>query len=262
MPETFPEDEADSANDAGGPGPTDDNQARLDVLEQKLDLLLRRLDSNNDESLGENTSTRLNGATASARGSTATAQTDIQDEFRAIKDAVQRVRLPQDLKIDDSKQGIKRGEQAKCNIISKCASYTETVLKILLTLQPDEPLPEQTLKDLFVVSEAQIRYLQEERALVLVNSSLGDSVGGIYRHFRKNTSAFPPDALEALTAAVSLSAASQQQSRQYQQRGRGYSNSRHRFFRGSGSWRGSRIPSTRDSLQHFGNSSTATQDSQ
>ena len=159
--------------------------------------------------------------------------------------------MPQDLKLDDSKQGIKRGEQSKSNIIIESASYAETLMKILLTVKPEEPISEHLLNDLFVVNEAHIRYLQEERALVLVNSSLGENVGGIYRHLCRNTSAFPPEALDALTAAVSLSAANQQPHRTHQPaRGRGYSsgfNQRSSFRQPR--WRGSRVPFSRDHAQ-------------
>jgi hypothetical protein len=166
---------------------------------------------------------------------------DVQDEYRAIKDSFQRVRLPNDFKIDDTKQGIKRTEQSKCTIINRCAGFTETLMKILLTVRPGSTFTEDLWSDLFTVAEAQIRYLQEERALVLVNSSLGDNVATLYRSFRRNTSAFPSDALDALNAAVSLSAANQSTSQPSQRPylGRGV---RSRSF--TPSFRGSRFPSS------------------
>ena len=89
--------------------------------------------------------------------------------------------------------------------------------------------------------------------MVLVNSSLGENVGGIYRHFRRNNSAFPAEALDALTAAVSLSAANQQPHRTHQPtRGRGYSsgfNQRSSFRQPR--WRGSRVPFSRDHVALF-----------
>jgi len=161
-------------------------------------------------------------------------QCDIQEQYRAIKDALQRVKLPPEVKVDDSKQGIKRQELSKAHIISKSAQYCETLYKLLLTLEPEQTLSQGDLEDLNTIVLANIRYLQEERGLVLVNSSLGSGVGGIYRNFRRNTTVFPPDALDALTAAVTLHSASSNNSaqpQQFNQRQRG-------GYRGS--YRGSR----------------------
>jgi hypothetical protein len=129
---------------------------------------------------------------------------DVQDEFKVIKDALQKVKLPKDLKLDESKQGVKRSELQKANIIAKAASYSETLLKLLLTLEPGSILSAGDLDDLITIVTAEIRYLQEERGQLLVNSSLGPGVAGLYRNFRRNTTLFPPEALDALSAAVAL----------------------------------------------------------
>jgi hypothetical protein len=234
---------------------------RIVALEAKVDRILELFGSKEEEQLSDNRASRSSPHGAAAAGASpvpgnaVSSPVDIQDEYRSIKDSFQRVRLPSDLKIDESKQGVKRGEQAKCNIITRSASYSETMMKILLTVKPGEPLQEELLNDLLIVCEAHLRYLQEERALVLVNSSLGDNVGGIYRHFRKNTSAFPPDALDALTAAVSLSAATNQNNRSsHPFRGRpSYSPRSSRPWRGG--FRQNRIPSSRDNGQQQYNSS-------
>lgn len=200
--------------------------------------------------LGQNTS---QGVTAAGTVSQS-ASSDIQEEFRAIKDALQRIKLPSDVKVDDSKQGIKRQELSKAHIISKCAQYCETLFKLLLTIEPDQVLSQGDLNDLSTIVQANIRYLQEERGLVLVNSSLGTGVGGIYRNFRRNTTVFPPEALDALTAAVTLHSASANNTSQYQSnsgyRGgyRGYRGGYRSGYRGgshfnnSGGGRGHQFP--------------------
>jgi hypothetical protein len=65
--------------------------------------------------------------------------TNIQREFGVIKDALQRVKLPNDLKLEDSKQGIARNDKAKSYVISKCAQYTETSIKLLSTILNGAP---------------------------------------------------------------------------------------------------------------------------
>jgi hypothetical protein len=164
-------------------------------------------------------------------------QQDIQEEFRAIKDALQKIKLPADIKGDDSKQGIKRQELSKAHIITKCSQYCETIFKLLLTLEPGKVLSQEDLDDLYTIVVANIRYLQEERGLVLVNSSLGPGVGGIYRNFRRNTTVFPPEALDALTAAVTLhSSNSSSNTHNQSNRYRGGFRGGYRGFRGNSNY--------------------------
>lgn len=172
--------------------------------------------------------------------------TNIQREFGVIKDALQRVKLPNDLKLEDSKQGIARNDKPKSYVISKCAQYAETSVKLLSTMLAGEP-NEGDIQDLLTVQIAQMRYLQEEHALLLVNGNFGDGVGRIYRNLRKNTSQFPPEAIDALQAAVTLN--TQQESTRGSYRGRGsYQGYRGRGYRGRSYGylqSGSRVPQYR-----------------
>lgn len=154
--------------------------------------------------------------------------TSIQQDFQVIKDAVQRVKLPQDLKVEDSRQGIQRKDQGRFNVGQKCARFAETSVKLLSTVDA-ESITDQDLKDLCTIQIAQIRYLQEEHSMCLVNNNFGEGVEKIYRNFRRNTGAFPPDAIEALQAAVTLNAAQAPAPT----RGSGF-----RGYRGSGGYRG------------------------
>ena len=155
---------------------------------------------------------------------------DAQQEFVIIKDSLSKVRLPKELKVEDSRQGVRRGEQGRIVTIGKCARYAETSLKLLSTINEDH-VTAGDLNDLIVINVAMLRYLQEEHSLVHVNGSFGDGVERIYRNFRRNTSVFPPDAIEALQAAVSMDAAT------FRGRGRGTSGP----FRGRGRGRGNSI---------------------
>ena len=89
----------------------------------------------------------------------------LQDDFKSIKDSVQKVRIPKDFKSNDSNKGIKSAEQSKAAIINQCASYSETLLKILPTIEVERPLSEEAMNNMMTVVLAQIRYLQEENGI-------------------------------------------------------------------------------------------------
>ena len=206
------------------------SESRIGQIEKSIEQLLKsefeRKDlagvSDNEGKLGNTT------GTASARSvrqrpvannSEANVDIDHQEHFRAIKDALQRVKLPSDLKVDESRQGMKRSEMSKNFIITKCASYCETALKLLFTLDPGNPLSEDNLNDLVTILSANIRYLQEERGMLLVNSTMGPGVGTIFRQFKKNTSFFQSGFISAVDSSSSVTqcvaAASTKRSRKF-----------------------------------------------
>ena len=88
----------------------------------------------------------------------------LQREFNSLKDSLSRVKLPEELKLVDSKQGIKSKDQPALNIITRCARYAETALKVIAT-QPED------LKNIYLVLAAQINFLHGEYAGLLVNST-------------------------------------------------------------------------------------------
>lgn len=59
---------------------------------------------------------------------------EIQRDCEVIKDSLQRVRLPNSVRVFDSKSGIKKECQATLAVVSKCACYSETAIKQLLVL--------------------------------------------------------------------------------------------------------------------------------
>ena len=63
---------------------------------------------------------------------------EVQAEFRAIRDSVAKVKLPPDLVVGDSLAGASRADLPKFNIILKSARYQETVLKILSACDPED----------------------------------------------------------------------------------------------------------------------------
>ena len=137
----------------------------------------------------------------------AASSTDTQGEFQSLKDSLNKVKLPADVKLNDSRQGIKRTDQPLLNILSKCGRYSETAIKLLCTLEAGTELTQGTLDNLFLIQHAQIKYLQEEYASLLVSGQFDSSTAKIFRSLQKNTSGFDHDSLETLRAAATLSAA-------------------------------------------------------
>ena len=84
---------------------------------------------------------------------------DIQSEFTAIKDTLTKVKLRADLRLCDSRQGIRRSDQTTHNV-----------------------------QQLFAILLFQIRYLQGEFSALVVQSQFDESTGRIFRSLQKNTS--------------------------------------------------------------------------
>ena len=76
----------------------------------------------------------------------------------------------------------------------------------MCSLEAGTELKQEMLDNLFLIQYAQIKYLQEEYAALLVNGQFVASTAKIFRSLQ-NTSGFDQDSLETLQAAATLSAA-------------------------------------------------------
>uniref|UniRef100_A0A8W8K9C7 Uncharacterized protein n=1 Tax=Magallana gigas TaxID=29159 RepID=A0A8W8K9C7_MAGGI len=132
---------------------------------------------------------------------------DTQGEFQTLKDTLNRVKLPSELKLNESRQGIQRADQAVYHVLTKCARYAETSLKLLSTIEPGTKISSETLEQFFLINQAQIQYLQDEYASILVNSQFDSTTSKLFRALQKNTSGLTASSLETLRSAASLSAA-------------------------------------------------------
>ena len=137
---------------------------------------------------------------------------DLQAEFRSVRDAVSKVKLPQDLIVGDSRAGARKADLARFQVIQKCARFQETVLKILSAASVSDPI----INQLTTVALAQIRYLQEEYTNLLVSNQFDDSTAQLFKTLQQNPAAFTPGAVENLQRAVTIAGA-RQQSRQVSQ---------------------------------------------
>ena len=140
---------------------------------------------------------------------------------------------------------LKRDDQPRFNLIAYLSKYSETVLKII---SDGRSSPEAQLENILVISLAQQRYLQEEYANLLVNTSFNSQTAKLFCQLQKNTSLFPAQSLANLQAAATISAAASSQSQTSNtNRGSSYTPG-HSYrggrgsYRGGRSWRGGRRP--------------------
>ena len=127
------------------------------------------------------------------------------------------------------KSGIRREDQPRYNVIVNAARYSETVLKVLTERASGTGLSREHCDEIATIALAQQRYLQEEYASLLVNSSFNAQTAKLFKQLQRNSSMFPTSALSNLQAAATISAAASTSTSE-----RGRSN-----FRGRGHGRGS-----------------------
>jgi hypothetical protein len=132
----------------------------------------------------------------------------LERDFEVIKDCLNKIKLPEDLKLIDSKQGIKKEDQGALHIISKNARYVETAMKWLST-QDDTVHPE--LSHLYTILRAQMQFLQTEYSALVVKGTFDEDTAKIFKCLQKNTLNFRGDALNQLRSAAEISAAKQHQ---------------------------------------------------
>ena len=112
---------------------------------------------------------------------------EIQENFNAIKASLERVILPAKYKLHDSRNGIKREDQPALNIISKCGRYIETALKLVSDFEEGIP---NDIAQLSIVLVANLKYLQDEYAALLVKGRFDNTTSQLFRSLQKNTSGF------------------------------------------------------------------------
>lgn len=158
------------------------------------------------------------------------ASVDIQADFDTIKESLQRVRLDNGCRLNESKTGIGRSEQPLLTVVSKSARYIETSIKYLSIISGPEQVTEDNLEELFRIQLAHLRYLQDEYSGLLVQSQFDQRTAKLFKSMQRNTAGLSGQALETLRSAAAISAAAGPAQQQHDQAGRG----RGRFQRGGG----------------------------
>ena len=139
---------------------------------------------------------------AEAQGVDVNIAVDVNTAFQAIKTSVSSVRLPASLIIPTDKTGIKKSDQPVLNLLTKCSKFVETGLKVIQSpaLADD---PDAKLQELLTILTAQVIFLQEEHAAIVVQGSFDDGVARFFRSLQR-TNGFTPEALDNLRAAASI----------------------------------------------------------
>lgn len=140
---------------------------------------------------------------ALAPGAVCDSYSELQSEFRAIKESVAKIKLPSDLVVGDSRSGISRADLPKFNLIQKSARFQETILKLLSSAE----VTQEQLSSITTVSLAHLRFLQEEYTNLLVSSQFDEGTSKLFATLQQNPATFSPSALENLQRAVSIAGA-------------------------------------------------------
>ena len=147
-----------------------------------------------------NTSSPDQGVTAGNTGSS-----EIQERFNALKSSVEKFILPAGYKLHDSRTGVKREDQQTLNVVSKCGRYVETALKLILQSNEREPLD---LEPIITTLLANINYLQDEYAALLVKGKFDDNTAQLFRSLQKSNSGFDSQSINNVRIAAELSSVS------------------------------------------------------
>ncbi|GFR86020.1 hypothetical protein ElyMa_004189400 [Elysia marginata] len=98
---------------------------------------------------------------------------DVERDFGRVRDSVTRIHVPNNYKINDNSVGIKQDCKPALKVISKCARYAETGLKIMSQIPDNENsetviVQKDDLEKLFIVFAAQCTFLRSEYASLVV----------------------------------------------------------------------------------------------
>ena len=132
---------------------------------------------------------------------------DFQREFEIIKDSVIKVKLPNELKLLESKSGIKRPDQSHLDTLTKCARFTETALKLLASLDEQYLTRIPELSKLYTVFAAQMNYLQSEYASLVVKGQFDSETANLFKSLEKNNNQLKGETLDNVRADAEISAA-------------------------------------------------------
>ena len=160
----------------------------------------------------------------STSGSSTSSNDELQMQYKAVKDSVQRVRLPPGLKLETSLRGVGQQFNKTARVIHAAADYSETLLKLLLTIDTSKDpitISDDLVDCLVVAVTAQVRYLQSEKSVCFISGRFGEEVGNLFREFKTHASSLSASDIGVLENVIQLSAA-----RQQQPRGRGFQGQR------------------------------------
>ena len=175
---------------------------RLSAVEIKLDSHVKQGPDSKEDSKKDDKERPVEGA--AALSPTEAAAEDINGEFNAIKNSLMSIRLPADLMLQESREGIKRDDLTTYNILGKSARFVETNLKLLKKLQTQNEIDQSFLEDYETVNVAHIKYLKDEYTALLVQGSFKEDTAKFFRKLQKGTSPFSDQAIRNLKTAIDI----------------------------------------------------------
>ena len=195
-----------------------------------------------------NNNTPVNNPTDSTRDSTQgpIGEINVQREFEQVRDALSRIQLPANLKVNDSAAGISKDCKATLKVLNKSARYAETGLKVLASSSSSTTLNEQEVHMLYTVLQAQVNFLQGEYSSLVVKSTFDDETSRVFRSLECNSTAFSERSLNNVRLAAELTSIRARATgiRPPHNNRRNFQSSSGSFasFRGRGHYRGSPRP--------------------
>ena len=199
----------------------------------------------NDNVLFGGASTRLPMSTSPAVSGSV--KTGLQDAYVSVKDGLNHVTLPEGWKIRESLKGISSQNKDAFYVVKDAARYSETALKYLLTLNPDEePVSKQDICNLVVILRAQLELLEDKYATLRVKSATTNkAVGTLFESQLAGTSGLSQRHLDTWNVVSQLASHG------------GFDRDDHRTSRGRGRgrpyWRGRGKGNYHGSYQNRGN---------
>ena len=160
--------------------------SRVDVCETSNEELHARL---NHLSFGgyAGQSPPESGIAGSRPGDNSSLSVNIQGDFRSLKESYQKIQLSSEVTLNAEKSGIRREDQPRYNVIVNAARYSETVLKVLTERASGTGLSREHCDEIATIALAQQRYLQEEYASLLVNSSFNAQTAKLFKQLQRNS---------------------------------------------------------------------------
>ncbi len=167
----------------------------------------------------------------------------LQSSYRAVKDSVQAVKLPDDLYVGTWAGPVSKDLKELATNISSVSKYVETALKLTGSLcekaHRDQASTEivNAADSLMITLVAATRFLQEEQALIVVGSQSGPKTRKFFKSTGGANSAFSnPFILERVKVSAQLAALPQESTRDNYNKN--YRGSYNHFDRGQGRGRG------------------------
>ncbi len=146
----------------------------------------------------------------------------LQSDFKSISDAYAKYKLDSDLRLNDTRTGIKKEQFEASRILGKCGRYVETQFRIFKAVEEAQrPMTYAEFQHLFICNLAQMRYMQEKYAGLVVGGSFGKQTQDIFQSIQSNASVFTPPVVRNIEAAIKLTSTHSEFNNRNRRGGRG-----------------------------------------